>query len=671
MRFIFAILHLFLFLRLCTSLFTCQCRFPKFPPSILHLSTYNAESNQDELKKEALSLLECLTSPKDPDDPGYDVEKDIRRDNLLYINDYETLKIQLRARGLRTSGDKLEMISRLLLHILDPSIVYNEGTGREPKLEYVSEEDLNSTSVRLVPEAERQKSGDIPDAEDVAVLRQRTNQEENSPGQARQIMMDGLSRREMRFTPITLKRGLLVENVRATESRNEKAVLPEDRNIEIDAYIVGGRDVLKTWEKSSTVIILLPDHRGWKNKHNRILADEIAFAIQAIVVVPDIYRGEQFDEVMQADLRSMAPAEESKTLSSWLDATQPSSRVFDDVIGALCFARAEFGSAKGRLGLAGVGVGGGIALGVMADLDRLCEEDDKVLDSKPPANKAKKESIKDSLLGTVARASKMPLSPSGNDVTGLAEMIREIAKSDPEIDNLMRQLTGGEEGVPEDEDATVAQTHSTDDEEELTEEEDDEEEEAEAGEEPSTPSLSDWETELLATVLPQSAPLLSSPFSLSLPQLKALRPSALLAISPRFYDAASVGDHLTSPTCLLAGEIGSTNSTLDMALFCKLEKRIKEVRDLCVRVYEGRFPDFLHIPESLEDEQAAQDALAIGALWLDAFSQLPEDGTTGMWQSKNYNPIIKVPMASLDNPIRGSVLARHVHDDPYFFKKRS
>ena len=82
--------------------------------------------NNDE-KKLALDLLDCLTSSKDSSDPDYDVEKDIRRDNLLLTNDYHNLKLELKERGLPTSGDKIAMITRLLLHIIDPNIDYNEA----------------------------------------------------------------------------------------------------------------------------------------------------------------------------------------------------------------------------------------------------------------------------------------------------------------------------------------------------------------------------------------------------------------------------------------------------------------------------------------------------------------------------------------------------------------
>ena len=82
-----------------------------------------------EKKMAALELLDVLTSTDDEDDPTYDVNKDIRRDNLLMNNDYHDLKIQLRKKGLKTGGDKEEMIARLLLHTIDPTINYMEATG--------------------------------------------------------------------------------------------------------------------------------------------------------------------------------------------------------------------------------------------------------------------------------------------------------------------------------------------------------------------------------------------------------------------------------------------------------------------------------------------------------------------------------------------------------------
>lgn len=86
----------------------------------------DTEDSELQLRKDALELLDCITSPKDVDDPGYDIQKDMRREEVLLNNDHSALKIELRARGLRQNGDKMEMIARLLLHIIDPKINYSQ-----------------------------------------------------------------------------------------------------------------------------------------------------------------------------------------------------------------------------------------------------------------------------------------------------------------------------------------------------------------------------------------------------------------------------------------------------------------------------------------------------------------------------------------------------------------
>jgi hypothetical protein len=85
-----------------------------------------ADATSEAKKKVALDLLDCLTCPKDPEDVNYNAEKDARRSNLLTSNDYNELKVELRTRGIKTSGDKVEMITRLLLHVIDPTIKFDE-----------------------------------------------------------------------------------------------------------------------------------------------------------------------------------------------------------------------------------------------------------------------------------------------------------------------------------------------------------------------------------------------------------------------------------------------------------------------------------------------------------------------------------------------------------------
>ena len=74
------------------------------PPPTPSANTKTGTEDQ-KLKKQALELLDCLTSPRDLEDPQYDVSKDMRRDEVLRSNDYSALKVALRERGLRTSGD--------------------------------------------------------------------------------------------------------------------------------------------------------------------------------------------------------------------------------------------------------------------------------------------------------------------------------------------------------------------------------------------------------------------------------------------------------------------------------------------------------------------------------------------------------------------------------------
>ena len=73
----------------------------------------------------AREVLDCLACPYFEEDPDYDPTKARRRDTILKSIDYTELKVELIQRGLSKQGDKVEMLTRLLLHILDPSIDYS------------------------------------------------------------------------------------------------------------------------------------------------------------------------------------------------------------------------------------------------------------------------------------------------------------------------------------------------------------------------------------------------------------------------------------------------------------------------------------------------------------------------------------------------------------------
>lgn len=128
------------------------------------------------MKAEAMALLNCLTSTKDTNSEEYDVEKDIKRDEMLMRTDYEALKIELKTRGLRTSGDKIEMIIRLLLQVIDPTIQYSETSGKEVMLKYIDQDDIKQKKAKKLSLRERAKQikEDMgPDADDLQVLRKR------------------------------------------------------------------------------------------------------------------------------------------------------------------------------------------------------------------------------------------------------------------------------------------------------------------------------------------------------------------------------------------------------------------------------------------------------------------------------------------------------------------
>lgn len=83
-------------------------------------------SMDDPEQKKAFETLDYITCPEDVNDPLYDVNKDVKRDELLAFHTYSGLKLVLREKGLDTSGDKLEMLTRLMLHTIDPSIEYHQ-----------------------------------------------------------------------------------------------------------------------------------------------------------------------------------------------------------------------------------------------------------------------------------------------------------------------------------------------------------------------------------------------------------------------------------------------------------------------------------------------------------------------------------------------------------------
>lgn len=73
-------------------------------------------------KKQALDLLESLVSSDFSKDPSYDIEKESKKKSILAGVSYHDLKELLRFHGLDEVGDKMQMLVRYLLFIIDPSL---------------------------------------------------------------------------------------------------------------------------------------------------------------------------------------------------------------------------------------------------------------------------------------------------------------------------------------------------------------------------------------------------------------------------------------------------------------------------------------------------------------------------------------------------------------------
>lgn len=163
---------------------------------------------------------------------------------------------------------------------------------------------------------------------------------------------------------------------------------------------------MKTWERVPTVVVVLSDESGWRSKATRVFADEIAFANQAIVIVPDIFRGNPWSSMKNEDdeaiidppldgnnnaikgggtrkssMESLASTYQAEDVTSsdpaymytqeykdWVKKL-PYKRIFDDVVATLQFARLEYNC--NSTSLAGVGLGAGKALEIASDMTDL------------------------------------------------------------------------------------------------------------------------------------------------------------------------------------------------------------------------------------------------------------------------------------------------------------
>lgn len=200
--------------------------------------------------------------------------------------------------------------------------------------------------------------------------------------------MDGLSRKETSYHTVRVQRS-------ETEAYKTDLIpiqqspdpfFPQDSttNIQtgatkermIGAYVVSNKMVLRNWADARYAVVILPSGTDyWRDKDMRVLADQLAFQSHAVVVVPDLYRGQTYasddttDTIDDAENTiNMYRGEIFPTRDEWIR-HQDSKRVFDDIVATLAYVRAKHNVQS--VALLGVGEGGGVALEAVCDLSDL------------------------------------------------------------------------------------------------------------------------------------------------------------------------------------------------------------------------------------------------------------------------------------------------------------
>jgi dienelactone hydrolase len=560
---------------------------------------------EEQMKALAVDLLDCLTSTKDPESPEYDVGKDVRRDELLLHNDYSALKVELRLRGLSTSGDKLEMMIRLLAHIIDPSVKFSVMTGQEVKLSFINKTDIETNKLRIVPEEERET--DItdnggPDADDLQVLKKRRTivsssidskgvekvQYKPRADDKKKIVMDGMVRKEISFSPVRVKQ-------RQPVSR----YLDDNDDLVIRAYVVGGRDVLRSWSKTSAVVILLPDTSGWTNKQTRILADEIAFYHQSVVCVPDIYRG----------LRDEAALNQIEA--------HPNC-VFDDIVAALQFAKSEYDSKA--ISIAGVGYGAGLALEAACDLSDMTAF----------------------AIAQNAQAVKYP-SQSINP----AYVMEKMTKRSKLINEARIAAMKANNDSSSDDEAELSKQPQTS-----------------FSTEEIIAKIKIMEARGRSMISPYASLSLSQLTKLCPLTVVAWSPKRFNPIDvgarlqiPCYISSAGNPKNSSS-------SYKSSNQ-----LYEQLYYRMNEVYDFSFRLYETSSDDFLLHPQTANDRKASHDAVLLGSYWMDIYSRYAvQESLTGAGSTKLQQPFVVLRKQELDmRDERDSPIGYYLHDEVDLF----
>eukprot|EP00981_Chlorochromonas_danica_P001497 scaffold323_cov181-Ochromonas_danica.AAC.17 len=654
------------------DLFSLASLKPKTTKEKQHQQDDDVDDDEEEsLKQFALSMLDCLTSPQDTDDPEYNFEKDSRRDQLLSSTNYSELKVELRARGLKTSGDKVEMITRLLLHIVDPSIQYEDEVG--VKVKYVDPEQVKAKEyIEHTPEERLQIQNLPPDSDDLRLLPRKGRKA------VRRLVMDGLDRRIATYLPLYCQRS-------KNKALEEDMVTNGDNSLR--AYLTSSSLLLRgTMDMSkslSAIIVLPPRSLGWGSKEMRVLADEWAFQTQSIVLMPDLYR-----KVGSSNTQSVDGVK--VTHSNEIDQEHDEyKRAFDDVVACMLYAKQKWSAQA--VSVVGVGNGADWALEIASDLhsfacQAVVEESRKtsktlgevvkvhnlyrrrsprVLDLRGDSKNSKQveDQLMKSLFGTTNRTEVLStedrqrfdeelqkLLQSMDDDKGEMMMMEEVVGDNDNNDPLSRLMPSV---LNEDEDDKIP-------------------------EDPSLPvdMTSQQYTkdclrieELANNVMIEGK--LFPRASVSLTDILTIQPRAVTALLPKKLDLTDIQHRLS--TSLLLVTTTTNKVVLENASLLKkaLDKRSDELLDYSFRIYEDFSEDFVYNPQNEMDTKAVQDVLDLASLWTDALTQADDaelvDGAgtvktrgEGWWE---------VQKEDLWLPVRASAVAAYLHDEPDFLPK--
>ena len=214
--------------------------------------------------------------------------------------------------------------------------------------------------------------------------------------------MDGLSRKETSYHTVRVQRSeaearktdliqlqlspdsFFPPTARSTHLSSQSSSSPADttstqtKERMIEAYVVTNRMVLRNWADARYAVVILPSGTNhWRDKDVRVLADQLAFQTHAVVIVPDLYRGQTYDT--DNDVTSDTTEDAESTLNkpqgqtfltqdAWMQ-KQDSKRVFDDLVATMAYVRAQHKAQS--VAFLGVGEGAGAALEAACDLSDL------------------------------------------------------------------------------------------------------------------------------------------------------------------------------------------------------------------------------------------------------------------------------------------------------------